>query len=434
MISDLCTIVAALALASPQDAPASTSDRSGRPKITGYRNGPQPPRSTVTSSAAKSDPIVVTGTRRQRRQRTAPISTEVLSRFDIERSGARNLAEALEAMPGLRITPDVTGAVQIQLRGFDADHVLVLIDGQRISGRKNGAVDLTRLGIEPIERIEIVKGPASALYGADALGGVINIITRGPDAPLQGSVRVSYGAAPDGDPFDDLSVEAESFEVSGRVAGTAGDFGWQSTAGFRRRNPFDLTPDTPSTTGAGFEDFDTQFRGSYGNDDFEFRLRFEGGTRSVNAIESSPILDDGRQAIYDRAQRINTIGVHAQPVFKIGGGNLTLNYSFSMYDESFERDQRDTERAGTTTRESLSDGITEALISYDRAVFGSQHIMIGAEFFHQFLNATRFPSFEDRFRVSPSSMSPVARAPRGSGTAASTQKMATSMLGLRLDS
>ena len=137
----------------------------------------------IPDYADNLDTIVVTGSRTEHGLLDSPIKTEVVNRQDVIDSGGATLEEILEMHPAVVLREDVTGAAGIQLRGFDSEHVLVLIDGRRMTGRKNGKIDLSRIPANWIEQIEIVKGPASAVYGADALGGVINIITRDPPAP-----------------------------------------------------------------------------------------------------------------------------------------------------------------------------------------------------------------------------------------------------------
>lgn len=352
---------------------------------------------TRTSTEAQTEVIVVTGSRIEQRLRRSVVSTQVKHRSDLVRSGARNVAEALESTPGIRVIPDVTGAVQLQLRGFETDHVLVLIDGQRISGRKNGAIDLTRLGIERVERIEIVKGPASAVYGADALGGVVNIITRRALEPLEGDVRVSYGAAP-GDESSGL-VTAESFETVGRVAGRETGFDWQGIGAFRRRGPFDLSPESIGTTASELEDFEGELSGGYSGEGFKLRARVEGGTRGTAAVEAGPVRPMGQQAVYDRRQRINTLGVFLSPEFELNEwSHLVVDSSLSFYDETFERIQRIT---NARTEEVLQDMLTSVNARFIARPDGGEHTLLaGVEALHQTVEATRYPDFGDRLRFS----------------------------------
>ncbi|EMY24562.1 TonB-dependent receptor plug domain protein [Leptospira interrogans serovar Australis str. 200703203] len=135
---------------------------------------------------------MVTGSRGERRLKDSTVATEVISRKKIEASGARNAAEVLETQLGIDVVPFFGGS-RVRMLGLDSQYVLILIDGERISGRLNNAVDLSRFKVQNIERIEIVKGASSALYGADAIGGVINLITREADKKLSYEMRTTYG-------------------------------------------------------------------------------------------------------------------------------------------------------------------------------------------------------------------------------------------------
>ena len=103
---------------------------------------------------------------------------QVISAQTIAHSGARDLAELLQREGGVYVTPLAGRGTSIEIQGLSSDQVLILVDGRRMIGRIFGGIDLTRLRLDSIERIEIVKGPSSALYGADALGGVVNLISK----------------------------------------------------------------------------------------------------------------------------------------------------------------------------------------------------------------------------------------------------------------
>ena len=136
------------------------------------------------------EPVVITGTRTEHRVSDSPVDVQLITDTDIRRSGARDVAELLEREGGVYVSRQAGRGTRIEMQGLASEHVLILINGQRVIGRINGAIDLTRLRVAQIQRIEIVKGPSSALYGSDALGGVINIITREPETGGVASVRI----------------------------------------------------------------------------------------------------------------------------------------------------------------------------------------------------------------------------------------------------
>lgn len=130
------------------------------------------------------DTVVVTGTRTPERSQTSTVKTDVVTRDDAERRGATTVAEALATQPGVRVDPGAYGSIggpsAIKIQGFDLQRVLILEDGEPIIGDIGGAIDLANLPIGDIQRIEIVTGPTSALYGSNAIGGVVNILTAPP--------------------------------------------------------------------------------------------------------------------------------------------------------------------------------------------------------------------------------------------------------------
>ncbi|MCG8673105.1 MAG: TonB-dependent receptor [Pseudomonadales bacterium] len=141
------------------------------------------------------DQQVVTGTRTSRVLLDTPVRTEVITRQDIERQHARNAREAINLLPGALIQK-VHGKTgyEVWLQGVSADRVLVLIDGEPISASTGSSVDLTQIGTVNIDRIEVVKGATSALYGSNAIGGVINIITRQFTKPFSYMIQGDLGS------------------------------------------------------------------------------------------------------------------------------------------------------------------------------------------------------------------------------------------------
>lgn len=121
----------------------------------------------------RSSEIVVSATRSEQNLENAAIPVSVISKKCIEQQGAMRLNEVLEEQTGLAIMYDHGTGVQLQ--GFSPAYTLILIDGEPVVGRTAGTLELTRFTVANIERIEIVKGPSSSLFGSEALGGVINI-------------------------------------------------------------------------------------------------------------------------------------------------------------------------------------------------------------------------------------------------------------------
>lgn len=124
----------------------------------------------------EADIIVVTGTKFEQNIEDSVEDIEVITAEEMEQSGAKNLSEAVENISGIIVTGHPTDTIMLQ--GFDGDYVKILIDGVEVTGDIGGSVAVSQISTADIERIEIIRGASSALYGSDAIGGVINIITK----------------------------------------------------------------------------------------------------------------------------------------------------------------------------------------------------------------------------------------------------------------
>jgi len=139
----------------------------------------------------------------------AAMPVKVITRREIELMGSRRLDEVMKEQTGVAVVNDIAGgsrAIGVQIQGFSSNYVMVLVDGQPMLGRNNGNFDLSRISVTNIERIEIIKGASSCLYGSDALGGAINIITRHGAVVPQAMASVLYGNLN----IVDATVEAET--------------------------------------------------------------------------------------------------------------------------------------------------------------------------------------------------------------------------------
>ncbi|WP_035235920.1 TonB-dependent receptor plug domain-containing protein [Desulfobacter vibrioformis] len=156
-------------------------------------------------STTKLDEIVVIGTRTPHAVKDSPVETVLITRKDIEQSNAQTVSDLVKTVPGFSVggNDDIFGgsSSRARLRGlsFNDGYGLILIDGQRMHGSSQSgahgeyAVGLNQIPVSMIERIEIVKGPSSVLYGSDAMAGVINIITKKVPRKTMAGAGVKYG-------------------------------------------------------------------------------------------------------------------------------------------------------------------------------------------------------------------------------------------------
>jgi outer membrane receptor for ferrienterochelin and colicins len=138
------------------------------------------------------DEVVVTATRTTHTLKNTPVLTKLISKKEILESGAVTVLEALENfVPGVSFTPNPMGD-NIQIAGLDNKYILILVDGERLVNERTENVNFSRLNTANIKRIEIINGASSVLYGSNAIGAVINIITQDVTEPLQASARTRF--------------------------------------------------------------------------------------------------------------------------------------------------------------------------------------------------------------------------------------------------
>lgn len=149
---------------------------------------------TVGLDTTLLDPIVITATSGERFLEDAPASVTVVTGEELRERPVQDLASAIEGTPGVQLTGIGLGRRGISIRGMQPDHSLILVDGMRINSSSSAVqhsdYELGWVPAEAIERVEVVRGPMSSLYGSEALGGVVNIITRQATDEWRGSFSV----------------------------------------------------------------------------------------------------------------------------------------------------------------------------------------------------------------------------------------------------
>ncbi len=164
--------------------------------------------------------VTVIGTRTEKSQFDNPRSVSVLTQEDMRKGSLEGLAEMLRDVPGVQILDAaVPGMKRVEIRGESSRRNVILIDGQEITDHSSYG---TPMLIDPssVERIEVLKGPSSVLYGSKAIGGVVNIITKtGGDEPIGGDLAATYFSATDG------------YDVNGSLQGAAGAWDYRISGG-----------------------------------------------------------------------------------------------------------------------------------------------------------------------------------------------------------
>ena len=198
--------------------------------------------SPVASAAADTQlaPVVVTATRSEQVQADRLADVTVINAETIARSGQSSLGDLLQQEHGIELSS--SGGAQsttgVLIRGSNPGHTLVLIDGMRIGSSTAGGASLNAIPLSQVERIEILRGPSSSLYGSDAIGGVINIITRKGRGALRFNVEAGAGSRGTQKAAAGARGSAGTFSYAVQLAHDASD-GFSSLAKADPANPWD---------------------------------------------------------------------------------------------------------------------------------------------------------------------------------------------------
>lgn len=210
--------------------------------------------------------VVVTATRTIRQLSSVPLAVTLISKKQIAAAGSTRLKNILEEQTGILFVTDASGFSGVQLQGVESAYTLILINGVPLIGRSAGALDLERVSVSNIKQIEIVKGPSSSLYGSEAIGGVINIITENPSYDIQKSNLYFYGKGGAKEEFDfsfDYLYKKNALGIRGAV-------------NVNYVSAFDLSPSSPAITSEAQQNMTADFGISYA---FNKRLDFDIHTR-----------------------------------------------------------------------------------------------------------------------------------------------------------
>jgi len=269
------------------------------------------------------EPVVVTATRTEQPLQEALASVELIGGDHLLMRPAADLGDALRFVPGIEVTR-LGGPGQqtsVFVRGTESNHVLVLIDGLRMNPGTIGTAAIQNVAPEFVERVEVVKGPRSTLYGSDAIGGVINIITR--DAGDGSSVQAGYGS---------YGTKNASFRAgyAGDTAGISVGGAWQDSDGFPTR--------TDDANDRGYEN--TSFTASAGADAGPVRLGLRAwyaeGTSQYSDFFALPVDQD-----FENSTVALTAGFSPH---RSWDSNLMVAYAVDDLDQNQSADFLDTRR------------------------------------------------------------------------------------------
>jgi outer membrane receptor for ferrienterochelin and colicins len=273
-----------------------------------------------TQFRSDMDEVVITATRSARKLTNVAVPTALIGRKRIEQSGSLRLNDILAEQTGLFITQRFGKGVQMQ--GLNPDYTLILINGEPMIGRMSGVLDLSRISVGNISKVEIVKGPSSSLYGSEALAGVINIITEQPSADKL-SATLRYGR------FNTLDGSINGSFKRGKSSGS----------GFLNSNSSDgysLLPFSAQKTVEPFRRFTQQYQAAY---DISPKTRLSAMVRYHHEnIRNSIAVSNLGQTILSYGREVNQ-DLNVNPVLA-HRFNSKLKTSLRGYYTSFASEQQ----------------------------------------------------------------------------------------------
>ena len=192
------------------------------------------------------DTMVVTATRTKMSVKEAPSAVQVVDSKKLEQTQAKTLHDALKGALGVNVFNDFQGRSNVSIRGSESRHVLILVDGKRLGGEaaynSANAWDVDRIRMEDVEKVEIIRGPAGALYGSDAMGGVINVVTKTPNKTIA-SINYEYGWYENG--------KGAGYKSNLYLQGAEKNYSYKINAGLNNSRPYDvLNPSDKAPTGS----------------------------------------------------------------------------------------------------------------------------------------------------------------------------------------
>lgn len=182
------------------------------------------------------DAMVVTATRTEMTVKEAPSAVEIVDSKKLEQTHAKTLHDALKGALGVNVFNDFQGRSNVSIRGSESRHVLIMVDGKRMGGELSynsaNAWDVDRIRMEDVEKVEIIRGPAGALYGSDAIGGVINVITKTPNKNIA-EINYEYGWYENG--------KGAGYKSNLYLQGDENNYSYKINAGLNKNRPYEVS-------------------------------------------------------------------------------------------------------------------------------------------------------------------------------------------------
>jgi len=324
---------------------------------------------TINADTLLEEITVTTGTKTERKLLDVPVRTEVVTKQELENTHARDLAEGLKNIPGLLLKPiHGKSGQEVWLQGLDADRVLVLIDGKPVSASTGASVDLSQIAIGDVDHIEIVKGAVSALYGSEAMGGVVNIITKRSDKPFSYSLVLdagTYGKKNVGNDFNDKHIKVD-------LSRNTKNWHVRLTADIRDKQGTDLNKSTWAFEGDAGTKSNLSGEISYITDsgiELAIKPTYYQEDLSSNFSSFSPGIGEIKKKKNESATRKSITLLMDKPL--ANNGKLSTWYIHEDFNDTTEQDVVSTPKVDQTRLAKLS--FDKAEIQWDQPV-GEKHL------------------------------------------------------------
>ncbi len=334
------------------------------------------------------EPVVVTATHSPKTLKDAPVVTRLITLHDIKIVDATNIQDLLtQEIPGLEFGFAMSQETSLNMSGFGGNAVLFLVDGERMAGETMDNVDYSRMNLDNVGRIEIVKGASSALYGSNAVGGVINIISRENLEPWTANVHSRYNT------FGHEWRNGASFSFNTTK--------WNSQTNFQHTKIDPINLPKPYSSEEIAQELLKKAQGlpydeSVLNDDSNLSRLYGQETYNVKERLTWRATDQltltGRGGYFFRTSERDTHDYHfkgysgglkGRYVFR-GYGGLEISYAFDQYDKAnFLPD-------GTRTHDhdySNRQHVIHALFSNQ---FGKNNLIVGVDYMNDYLSTYQF--------------------------------------------
>ena len=324
------------------------------------------------STYTSKEQVVVTGTRNEVLLKDSPVRVEVIDKKQMVSTAMVNIGDLLREQSGLILTNNVrTG---IQMMGLGADYTQILIDGQPMIGRVAGVLDLSRISVGNVERVEIVKGPMSSLYGSEALAGVINIITKKPDPGFSGMVFGQY-------------LDRGPTELRGEMQYGSGSLDLSGFVSMKNARPFTLQQDTLRVPYQGFFDQTMHLKSKWQASN---SVQFGADMRYFSSESKGAFIESffGQIASNEGSIQQEDLQGTGYAIWTHGKARLNAQLHYASYKERYNFDTIQGE-AGSV--DDLSRGLMRSYLQYDVIWNERNRFTFGMEYTIDDIGGSRYP-------------------------------------------